>query len=179
MRDERFDDFRGAGRSPASKEGLRRLPHRENDLCFACGPDHPWGLRMEFFTDEERIYSWPVISRHLSGWGSIVHGGIVTTLLDETMGWTGFHLLKKMMLTKTITVEFVKPVQVEEELRIEGAISKVRSEREAEVLGALYNAGGELCARASGVIATFTVEGMKRRGLIDRSTLEGARRIIE
>lgn len=154
------------------KEDYRRLPHRGNDNCFACSPNNATGLKMEFFTDGERVLAWPTVPEHLSGWGRIVHGGVITTMLDEIMGWSALHLLKRMTLTKSILVDFLKPVYVGEELKLEGKPLESKGEREAVIQSALYDPEGQLCARATGVFALFTIDAMKKRGIVADEILD-------
>lgn len=54
--------------------------------CFACGTDNPRGLRLQFLLQEElgMVAEWTPDS-DLEGYQGIVHGGIVSTVLDEAM----------------------------------------------------------------------------------------------
>ena len=54
--------------------------------CFACGRDNPHGLQLEFRVDPDGVASASgVPDIKWEGLRGIVHGGIVTTLLDEAM----------------------------------------------------------------------------------------------
>ncbi len=156
----------------------RKLPHREKDNCFGCSPNNFAGLHLEFFTNGEKIVSWLRVPKHLSGWDQIVHGGVIATMLDEVMGWSALHLLRKMPLTKTITVEYLKPVYVDEDLTIEGRPVGNCGDREAVIQAFLYNKDGELCSKATGRFALFTFEAMRERGVVDEKVLEDVQRVI-
>ena len=78
-----------------------------------------------------------------------------------------------MTLTKSIAVDFLKPVYVGEELRLEGKPLESKSEREAVMQSALYNPEDQLCARATGVFALFTLDEMKKRGIVAAEILDG------
>lgn len=157
----------------------RRIPRKETEnKCFGCSPHNSSGLRMEFYSDGRQVCSWLKVPVHLSGWDHIVHGGVITTMLDEIMGWYVLHFLRKIPLTKTITVKFLKPVYVNEDIRIEGAPFKLHSERKAIMQGFLYNKDNELCAAAKGVFALFTLETMRRRGILDEKILQSVRQFI-
>lgn len=56
------------------------------DSCFACGKDNPHGLHLEFETSAtgESTANW-VPAALTEGFRGIVHGGIVSTVLDEAM----------------------------------------------------------------------------------------------
>lgn len=160
------------------REHYRRLPHRENDNCFVCSPKNAAGLQLQFFTDGVKVVSWFRVPAHLSGWDQILHGGLIATVLDEVMGWTALHILRQMTLTKGITVEFLKPVYVGEEVRIEGIPVEVKGEREAVMQGFFYNHMDDLCARATGHFALFSVESMRERDMVDEKILQDVERII-
>jgi acyl-coenzyme A thioesterase PaaI-like protein len=98
---------------------------------------------------------------------------VIATRLDEIMGWAALHLLHKMALTKSISVEFLKPAYVGQELRLEGSLLEFRSEREAVMQSSLFNGDQELCAGATGTFALFTREAMRKRGLVDEEILDG------
>jgi len=57
----------------------------DDKWCFACGPDNPYGLHLSFrFEGDEYVCDF-VPQRFHQGWAGVVHGGIIATLLDETM----------------------------------------------------------------------------------------------
>ena len=99
-------------------------------------------------------------------------------MLDEVMGWYVLHLLKKIPLTKTITVKFLKPVYVDEDIRIEGVPLKIQNERKGLLQSFLYNKDNEVCATAKGVFALFTVDTMRKRGILDEKILQNVGQII-
>jgi acyl-coenzyme A thioesterase PaaI-like protein len=159
------------------KADLKTLPTRDNHNCFGCSPVNPSGLHMRFHTDGEALYSWLSVPSHFCGWSNFVHGGVITTILDEVMGWSAIYLLKTLTLTKSITVDFLKPIYINDELRAEGRISRRDNDREVLMEGLLYNSKGKLCSKAFGTFATFPPEVGARFGL-DRSVLDGVERLI-
>ena len=56
--------------------------------CFGCGEENPHGLQMIFSTNGVRLRSELVIEERFRGWSNLIHGGVLSTILDETMGWT-------------------------------------------------------------------------------------------
>lgn len=64
------------------------LPDLTSWNCFACGQDHPKGLRLRFTSPEQdHIRSEFTVSTDHVGLGRMVHGGIVATIFDEAMVW--------------------------------------------------------------------------------------------
>lgn len=139
--------------------------------CFACGPHNTAGLHMHFQSDGETVFSWLKVPRHLCGWQNILHGGIISTILDEIMSWTAHHLIKKLILTRSISIEFLKPAYVETNLRAEGRIHQLTSERQALLKARLYNANEKICARATGSFALLTPKIARRLGVIDEGII--------
>ncbi|PIE52461.1 acyl-CoA thioesterase [Candidatus Fermentibacteria bacterium] len=95
--------------------------------CFACGPENPVGLKLKFHLEEGSGHAVceTVIADHFSGWKGAAHGGIITTLLDETMVYacstTGWFTV-----TGTIEVRFHKPVPTGVPLFIKGKVTENR-----------------------------------------------------
>lgn len=157
-----------------NREGYLLLPVNENQDCFGCSPRNPNGLHMEFYLNEERdsVVSWYTVPDHLCGWANLVHGGVVTTLLDEVMGWTALVVLQKFLLSKSIAVDFLKPVLAGSELKIQGRVLEVKSDKEAVTEGSIYDQDEELCARAYSLIKLISFESIQETGAIDQHTLD-------
>jgi uncharacterized protein (TIGR00369 family) len=153
-------------------ENLKKLPNRESHTCFGCGRSNTSGLRMEFYTDGGSVYSWLAIPAHLCGWDDVVHGGVVSTVMDEIMSWASMCLLRRYIMTRSITVDFLKPLHTGKKIRAEGRIREKVSDREAVMEGFIYDDAENLCARSTGRFALFTSEGIKKIGLLDMRLLE-------
>ena len=149
---------------------LKQIRNRENHRCFGCSPVNTHGLRMRFYTDEKSVYSKLEVPEHLCGWNNLVHGGVLSTILDEIMSWSVIYLLKRFILTKSISVDFLKPVYIQKEIIAEGSIIERVNDREVTASGRLYFNGG-LAARSTGRIALLTMESMKSIGLADEEML--------
>jgi acyl-coenzyme A thioesterase PaaI-like protein len=149
-------------------ENCRALPTLDNHKCFGCSPRNTYGLRMKFFTDDNALFSSVTVPDHLCGWDRFVHGGIIATILDEIMSWTAIAMLKRIILTKSMTIDFLKPIFIGNALTVEGRVLKRNSEREALMAGALYNGNGDLCAESEGTFALFTPEAAIRMKIMGR-----------
>jgi len=57
----------------------------DDGYCFVCGPNNPIGLKLDFKLDGETIRTEFIPRKDHQGYKGIVHGGIVSTLLDEVM----------------------------------------------------------------------------------------------
>ena len=152
---------------PELTERFKPLPRRQEGCCFGCGPDNKAGLGMQFFSDGNSVVSRVAVPDHLCGWGRVVHGGIITTMLDEVMGWTAISLLRHLVLTKSLHVQFEKPLFAGQMLWLAGRVQEKTSEREALLSGEVFNPAGERCATAQGVFALFTGDAAKKLGFLD------------
>lgn len=133
---------------------------------------------MKFFTDEKSVFSWLTVPEHLSGWNNLVHGGVLSTILDEIMSWSAICLLKKIILTKSITVDFIKPVFIGQELRIEGNVLEVKNRKEALLEGFIYDMDENICARSIGTFALITPQIAKKLGIMDDEALQDMKPLI-
>ncbi|MHB8879251.1 MAG: PaaI family thioesterase [Myxococcaceae bacterium] len=105
-------------------------------FCFACGKDNPCGLHMQFSEEgEDWVCRWHPEPHH-QGWHQILHGGLVSTLLDEVMTWRlvsrGIHAV-----TAEMTVRLKTPTPLDEELTIRARVTGQRRrfyETEAEIM---------------------------------------------
>jgi uncharacterized protein (TIGR00369 family) len=114
--------------------------------CFACGRANPYGLHLDFTVARDRAATRFVAGREHTGYDGAVHGGIVSALLDETMGWAIFHQ-GIWGVTGKLAVTFRKPVPVGEELAVTGIVTKA-TRRAIETHGEVRDATGALLAEA-------------------------------
>jgi uncharacterized protein (TIGR00369 family) len=127
--------------------------------CFACGRLNEAGMHLDFDVSRDRAETRFTPQRRHEGYDGTVHGGIVTALLDETMGWAIFHQ-GIWGVTARINVTFRQPVRVGEELHIVGEVARKRS-RAIETHGTVSRAtDGSVLAEAD---ATFLVMPEDRR----------------
>jgi acyl-coenzyme A thioesterase PaaI-like protein len=85
--------------------------------CIACAPDHPHGLHLDFATapDGSVSASWHP-TEAWQGFHGIIHGGIVTTVLDEAMAKA--VTARGYALTGELRVRFRRPVAPGADLRV-------------------------------------------------------------
>ena len=132
--------------------------------CFACGRLNPHGLHLDFDVSRDRAQARFTGGPEHSGFEGTVHGGIVTALIDETMGWAIFHQ-GVWGVTGRITVSFRHPVPVGEELLVTGEIVK-RTHRAIETRGDITDTTGTVLADAEALFLLMPDE--RRDELIRR-----------
>ncbi len=57
----------------------------DDGYCFVCGPKNSIGLKLDFSFDGKTIKTQFIPQKEHQGYMNIVHGGIISTLLDEAM----------------------------------------------------------------------------------------------
>jgi uncharacterized protein (TIGR00369 family) len=94
--------------------------------CFVCGKNNPNGLRLNFEIDPEKktLKTTFVASPTFQGWDGIVHGGIISTLLDEAMAKLVYEL-GYQSVTASLEIKFKKPAPILEPLLVHGEITEV------------------------------------------------------
>jgi len=127
---------------------------------------------MELYSDDQSVKSRITLPDHFTGWGRVVHGGILATILDEIMGWSGIYLLRQFTLTKKMNIEFIKAAFVGDTLEAIGRVSASDGKRNAEIEGVITNGSGEICAKSK---ADFTMLSPKlaiRLGLVTAEQMQ-------
>jgi uncharacterized protein (TIGR00369 family) len=94
--------------------------------CFVCGENNLGGLRLSFEIDKEHqtLKTTFVAKPTFQGWDGLVHGGIISTLLDEVMAKLSYELGYNTV-TVSLEIRFKKPAPILEPLLVYGEISEV------------------------------------------------------
>ena len=137
----------------------RDLPLKKN-YCFACGPDNPEGMHLEFTLDEERktFVCRFELSKRYTGPPGHCHGGIIATILDDAMGKVN-KLRNVIAVTKEMTVEYLKPVPLETPLRVEGSEVSVHGRQHIN-MAEIISENGEVLAQSRGTFIAIDPEKM-------------------
>jgi acyl-coenzyme A thioesterase PaaI-like protein len=119
------------------------------DMCFACGKGNPIGLKLDFrFEGEEYVTEFEVRPEY-QGWAGIVHGGLLATVLDESMA----RLLWEKELnaiTGRLNVRYHDRLTVGESVTVRARITKQRSPL-IETSAEAAKADGKVVAEATAV----------------------------
>jgi uncharacterized protein (TIGR00369 family) len=135
---------------PQSEHTLTPLAHGAQNRCFGCGQANPHGLHLEFLLAPDRtVVSMPTVSKDYEGPPGYLHGGIIATLLDETMSKAarthGF-----VAMTRKMEVEYLRPVPSGVPFRLEGRVARSEGRKhwtEAKIL----DAEGSILAHGTGL----------------------------
>ncbi|MGB8930275.1 MAG: PaaI family thioesterase [Anaeromyxobacteraceae bacterium] len=124
--------------------------------CFVCGRENPLGLKARWVSDARtsEVRSQLVISEHFNGYPGVVHGGIVTAILDEAMARSlliegGFD---DLLVTAKLEVVFRRPTPTDTPVTVVGRLLR-RAGTRAMAAAELRLADGTVTARAEATMA--------------------------
>lgn len=121
---------------------------KTEDYCFVCGKQNPVGLKAEFKHGQGKSSAELVLSKEYQGWSGIIHGGIISALLDEACVYAG-NSLGYNTVTAELKIRFKKPVQPEEKISVEAQANHVKSKL-IEARATIKDSRGNIIAEAEG-----------------------------
>ncbi|WP_136513512.1 PaaI family thioesterase [Geomonas edaphica] len=129
----------------ASVLNLPKVQGRWPGSCFVCSEGHPHGLGLRFHHTTDGVACVTSIPATYCGFDGMVHGGIISALMDEAAAYAIFARHGKLGVTRDITIRFLKPVPTATEIRVVGEIVSF-DPPQAEVAMAIYDADGQRLA---------------------------------
>jgi len=139
-------------------ELMKRYPN-----CFVCGDKNPIGLNVPFYVKDDRVVAEYIAGPNFEGYKDILHGGILSSLLDEVM--IRAVLAKGInCLTSEIKVKFKKMVKTGEKLQMEGWVVEDR--------GKILVAQGKITKQNGEVVAEGEGKFFRARGELEKLLLQ-------
>jgi uncharacterized protein (TIGR00369 family) len=126
------------------------LKPNPSNHCFGCGGGNDRGMQLTFEQDDaaRRIRGSFRIGATYQGGSGMVHGGIIAMLLDEVMAKVS-RFTKDRAVTGELSVKYLKPVPVDEDLVVEGWEVERRGRRIFRE-GEIRDASGVVLAKGRG-----------------------------
>jgi len=132
--------------------------------CFVCGKDNPRGLKLRFIRDGSAVKAEFIPDITFAGYRDIVHGGIVSSVLDEAIVWAAYVSEGRFGVTAEINVRFSRPVPIEKMCIVRGRV--IESKRRICMCEAsLTDKDGSIFAQASGKVLLM---GQKQSDELER-----------
>lgn len=124
-----------------------------NDNCFVCGMKNPFGFQVkpEIIDGGASVRIECTPNEHLQGWANILHGGILSTLLDEAITYVGIGTFDQPAVTAQLEVRFHKPSPTCVKLHVCAQRIKV-SKRLVEAKAEVTLSDGTLIATGTGKV---------------------------
>jgi acyl-coenzyme A thioesterase PaaI-like protein len=126
----------------------------DDGTCFICGKANPIGLKVDFTVDAQalKISGSFTPRREHEGYRGILHGGLVSALLDEAM----VKLLWEAgipSVSASLEVRLAKPARIGEPLHISGWVDSQK--------GKLVFAAARIVDHAGGLVAEAKAKCVK------------------
>jgi len=140
--------------------------------CFVCGLDNDSGLKAAFYELEDDTVVCTAVAKSIhQSYTNTVHGGVITSLLDETIG-RAIKITEPETwgVTVEISVAFKAPVPYNEQLLITGRIT----ENTTKIFfgeGEIILPDGTVAATASGTFYKIAASRLEARGA-DRNMMQ-------
>ena len=91
--------------------------------CFGCGPEAEAGLHLLVRRDGDEVVATYAFAERHSGAPGIAHGGIVSALVDDLLGYTLF-VVREPGVTRRLEVDFLRPVLVGTTYEVRGRVDR-------------------------------------------------------
>ena len=101
---------------------VRLDKQKSHQQCMLCGTQSVLGLKLDFYANQNEV--WTIIngSIHQQGYQGILHGGFLAALLDATMCHAIFNQQVEAV-TADMNIRFLHEVSVDSELLVSATIT--------------------------------------------------------
>ncbi|MBN2304247.1 MAG: PaaI family thioesterase [Anaerolineae bacterium] len=147
---------------PSGQPDGRRDQQPSSKWCFVCGVENPCGLCIRFFNDgHHRVLARVTLGDQYQSYPGVAHGGILATILDETMGRAILAegtegearpiVKERFMFTAKMEMRYLQPVPLHQEFTVRGRVEKDRG-RMVMVSGEVVLPDGSVAVKASATL---------------------------
>lgn len=136
--------------------------------CFGCGDQQPHGLHLDARAGEGVTVTaeFTVRPAH-QGAPGLAHGGVLTSALDETLGWLA-RLLGVILVTGRLETDFVRPVPVGAVLHLTAeAVAVAGRKVYSRAVGRVGGPEGPVAVRAEALFVEVKVQHFISNGRED------------
>ena len=136
-------------------------------MCFACGDRNHHGLRMRFEVDRT---TGGVLCRYSpreadQGFPGVLHGGVVSTLLDESMAWALWVQHGALAVTAKMETRYRRTVPADRLLAVRAHVAAARGRR-FEVTARLLDVEDAVLAEATALFLRLPPD--EEQSVLDR-----------
>jgi Uncharacterized protein, possibly involved in aromatic compounds catabolism len=136
----------------------------EEHYCFCCSARNPIGLNLSFEKEGDTVFCHWMPRKEFQGWINVLHGGIISTLMDEVAFWAIQALLDTSGVTSDLCVRFLKPVLLSKgEIKVTAVMKTQPQNHHVCFFTQLYDGAGVLCAEANVTYFIYPQEVARRR----------------
>ena len=127
--------------------------------CFVCGNANSSGINTEFFSTGEEVYTEVTFGQNHVGYDNIVHGGVISALLDETAMWACFVETGRLFFTIELNIRFKRKLAPNIKTKAIGKLAELKKSY-AISESKLTDEKGNIYASATGKYFPVTDEEM-------------------
>ena len=140
-------------------------PRHYDQICFACGDRNEHGLHMRFERDPDGPEG-SIICRYTprpadQGFPGVLHGGILSTLMDEAMAWAMWAKSRALGVTAKMETRYRQRVGADAELTVHAVVTEERGRR-IQVEAAIAGPDGSVLVESSALVLRLTAEEEQR-----------------
>ena len=136
----------------------KKIELGKNNYCFVCGEKNPRGLQLRITRDGEKgAKAEFVADQYYGGWTNYLHGGIVSMIFDELLGWISIYVGKDAV-TARLQVRYYKPVPLGSRLIFKGFLQR-EAKGLLEITTFAYLEDGQLAAKGQGRMMIVNRQG--------------------
>lgn len=99
------------------------MEYKDIGMCFVCGEKNEKGLKLSFKFDKanKKIETLFKPQEWQQGFGGIIHGGFLATLLDEVMVKLSYEV-GIPAVTAEMNIHFIEPTRIDRDIIVTGEI---------------------------------------------------------
>ena len=140
------------------KRPIKNVFAKHDYNCFGCSPYNSTGLQLKFYEIDDYIESEWITATQYEGYPGAVHGGIISTMIDEIAAWVMYIKARCAGVTSRMSIRYRKPVNsLEEKIILRGKLREVKRNL-CYVDVWLLNANDEICAEGEVIYFAFSSE---------------------
>ncbi len=112
--------------------------------CIVCGPSNPHGLQLasQVDTASAAIQTRFIPASHHIGFDGLIHGGILSTVVDEAMVWAAIWASRRACVAGELSVRFRRPTAPGDVLTVIATVTRSKG-RLLETASSMVNAAGD------------------------------------
>ncbi len=124
------------------------MEERAFDHCFVCGSKNESGLQLSIVSGDDGARAEFQPDARWEGYPGVVHGGVLSALLDDLMFHAIHAVIRQPMVTASMEVRFRHPARFDSRLYCEAKVGGRRRGRLIEAEGKIRDQAGRLIATA-------------------------------
>jgi uncharacterized protein (TIGR00369 family) len=119
------------------------------DTCFACGKKNPDGLKLCLYLENGHVVSEFTPRKELCGFSGILHGGIVSCVIDEALWWSSAIASGRLVVTKDLRINYLKSLTIRKTYRVEADPPQLQGQVYV-CTARIVDRAGSLCVEGEG-----------------------------